>query len=286
METKFFQPPAVYTEVVDLNVVDLNRSVEFYTGVLGLRVWEKEENRVIFTAGGDRPLLAVHQTGHIRKRNPRASGLYHFALLVPTEKDLADILNHLRKKRIPLGASDHLVSEALYLQDPDGNGIEIYRDRLSSSWTRTSGRIDMAVDPLDGDRLLAMVDGYEWDGIPEGTIIGHVHLHVVHLEESRRFYCAGLGFDVMEDRMDKALFISSHGYHHHIGLNTWKGEGIQRIESGEQGLRSFTLCYPDEERLAEVVNRLEHLGYQPAAGESGGWSVADPSGLSIKLKSE
>lgn len=164
------------------------------------------------------------------------SGLYHFAILVPDRTALGLALRNLIKYRIPVGQGDHLVSEALYLNDPDQNGIEIYADRPRDTWRRDeSGEYIMSTDPVDVDGLLAISEGAEWRGLPPATRIGHVHFHVGDLREAERFYCQILGFEITAHYGGAALFVSAGGYHHHIGLNTWAGVGAPRRRRTRSG---------------------------------------------------
>ncbi len=198
------------------------------------------------------PLLSLVGDGSAPPRDPRQTGLYHFAILVPTRRDLAVALVRLAQGGWQLdGASDHLVSEALYLSDPDGNGIEIYRDRPRAEWRRgPDGQLSMATLPLDLDDLLgelqtAPVDPVGDAQMPDGTRIGHVHLQVAELEQTEAFYAGVLGFDVMVRGYPGALFVAAGGYHHHVGLNTWHSRGGSTPPSGGIGLRAYELKLGD-----------------------------------------
>lgn len=174
--------------------------------------------------------------------------MYHFALLLPSRNDLARILRHFIQIRYPLqGASDHLVSEAIYLADPDGNGIEIYSDRPSAAWNWENGEVEMATVPLDAENLLAEGDGEAWTGLPSNTLMGHIHLHVSELQKTEEFYIQGLGFNIVNRYGRQALFISTGGYHHHIGLNTWNGVGAPAPLENSVGLKRFSLVLPNKE---------------------------------------
>jgi len=231
-----------------LTVADLERSRRFYVDVLGFRELERQGTTLTLTADGATPLLALTELPGAPPKPARATGLYHFAILVPSRLDLARSLRRLAELRYPLsGASDHLVSEALYLNDPDGNGIEIYRDRPRAEWPRLNGQIRMATDPLDLDGILAELDRDDrpWDGLAPATTIGHMHLHVADLRAAEAFYHGLLGFDIMLSFGGSALFLSAGGYHHHIGLNTWAGVGAPPAPPGSAGLRYFVFAaYP------------------------------------------
>jgi len=204
---KFHQPPHIYTREVILKVTDLDKLTRFYTEIIGFTVLEKGDNRVVLTADGKNPLLVLEQPEHILPKEPRRTGLYHFALLLPTRADLGKAIKHFSKHQIPLGASDHLVSEALYLSDPDGNGIEIYRDRDPETWKWQNDFVAMSTDPLDARAIVEESGSEEWKGLPEGTLMGHVHLHVASLPETQAFYEA-LGFNVVT-HYPQALFMST-----------------------------------------------------------------------------
>ena len=213
---------------VSLAVSDVKRSEVFYRDTLGLQSQRTPENALTFSADGVTPLLTLTELPGARPQPRRSTGLYHFALLLPSRQDLAQTLQRLVAARYPLtGASDHLVSEALYLDDPDGNGIEIYRDRPRSEWNYDGDAIRMVVDPLDLRVLLdEATDGKSSPpGIAAGTTIGHVHLHVSDIASSKAFYHGVLGFDIMTEALPGALFVSAGGYHHHLGLNVWAGVG-------------------------------------------------------------
>jgi catechol 2,3-dioxygenase len=246
---------------VTLAVSDLERSVRFYTDVLGFSLIERSARAA--TLGVEQmPLLVLEELPGARPQPPRTTGLYHFAILVPTRKDLARSLRRLAVMRYPLlGSSDHLVSEALYLDDPDGNGIEIYRDRPRDSWQWNVGQVQMAVDPLDVNGILAELDGDDgdWQGLAAGTRIGHIHLRVADLQQAADFYHKLLGFDVVA-QMPGALFVSAGGYHHHIGLNTWQSRGAPEPPADAAGLRSFTIDVPDVHEQVRIVERLEAVG--------------------------
>jgi catechol 2,3-dioxygenase len=234
-------PADAHIGQVSLTVSDLARSIRFYTEVLGF-----EASGTQLAPPGGRVLLDLHERKDAIAKPRRSTGLYHFAILVPSRAALGRSLRRLSDQRWPLsGAADHLVSEALYLSDPDGLGIEIYRDRPRDTWTNDHGELAMATDPLD---LQAIYDepGAEttWRGLESGTVMGHVHLHVSHLDAAEAFYCGRIGFDVMVRRYPGALFVAAGGYHHHLGLNVWTGIGAPPPPEQAVGLRSFTVESP------------------------------------------
>jgi catechol 2,3-dioxygenase len=242
---------------VHLTISNLNRSVRFYEAQLGFKVHRRDERTAWLGAGGDALLVLTESERAPRVRG--TTGLYHFALLVPSRIDLARSLRRLvETDTVMQGFADHGVSEALYLADPDGNGIEIYRDRPRADWPFAGGSLRMGTDPLDTDDLLGDLSGGpdSWAGLAEGTRIGHVHLHVSHLPEAERFYVDTLGFVVMQRYAGTALFVAAGGYHHHIGLNTWAGVGAPAPPAGAIGLRHFVVRLPQPAALREVEQRL------------------------------
>jgi catechol 2,3-dioxygenase len=282
-------PPRIDRETtvgtVFLTVSDLTRSRAFYEHVLGLRASELADGALAFDAGGGQPLVVLHGDSSAAALDRRATGLYHLAILLPSRVDLGFALARVAAARWPLGgASDHLVSEALYLSDPDGNGIEIYRDRPRQEWRRHTDQIEMATLPLDLDDVLVPVgDAGEHQPLaPAGTRIGHVHLQVASLADSEAFYHGVLGFDVVVRGYPGALFVSAGGYHHHIGLNTWHSAGTVPAPAGSVGLRSFTVELPDERALTEVLGRVEAAGI-PTAQTPDGVLVRDPFANGVLL---
>lgn len=252
--------PAATIGAVTLVIADLERSIKFYHEVLGFAILQQSSEMATLGAGTT-PLLVLVERANARPHPVRTTGLYHFAILVPSRADLALSLAHLAEKRYPIsGASDHLVSEAVYLDDPDGNGIEIYRDRPRSEWSIQNGQVTMGVDPLDIDGIMAELPvNREWNGLDPATRIGHIHLQVADLRVAEEFYSKLLGFDIVAS-MPSALFVSAGGYHHHIGMNTWNSRNASRPPTDAAGLRSFTIQIPDvaeQERLAE---RLQQVG--------------------------
>ncbi|HEX5564754.1 MAG TPA: VOC family protein [Sporosarcina sp.] len=278
---KFHQPPHIYTGEVVLKVTDLDQLTSFYTEIIGFRVLKKEDNQVVLTADGQRPLLVLEQPKKILPKEPRRTGLYHFALLLPTRADLGKAIKHFSKNEVRLGASDHLVSEALYLSDPDGNGIEIYRDRDPESWKWQNDFVAMSTDPLNAQAIVEASGDEEWNGLPEGTLMGHVHLHVASLPETQAFYEA-LGFRVVT-HYPQALFMSTGNYHHHLGLNTWNGAGAPRPSQDSAGLKAYTLVYPDEATLKATIGKVEALGTTVESKE-GLFVTEDPAGNGIILR--
>lgn len=236
-------PADAHIGEVSLTVSDLDRSVAFYTGVLGLTEHEREAGRSALGPQEGRVLIRLDERRGARSRVRRSSGLYHFAILVPDRHALGQSLRRLADERWPLtGAADHLVSEALYLDDPDGLGIEIYRDRPRSEWRRDEGEVVMATEPLDLDAVARESGAARpWTGLQSDTTVGHVHLHVPDLDTAEGLYCADVGFSPTSRRYPGALFVAAGDYHHHLGLNIWAGRGAPPPEPGTVGLDSFTI---------------------------------------------
>lgn len=252
-----------------LTVADLERALQFYTEVLGFAVLARAGDGALLGAG-DVPLLALVGRPDAPPRPPRTTGLYHFAILLPSRADLGRALRQLSATGYPLdGYADHLVSEALYLTDPEGNGIEIYRDRPRSEWRWQDGRVQMASDPIDLAALIAEGDrdGQPWRGLPGGTVIGHMHLQVADIPQAEAFYHGLLGFDIAAT-WPGALFISAGGYHHHLGLNTWGSRAAPPPPAAATGLRVFALSVPDAAAVTRIAAHLETAGV--AADEQAG----------------
>ena len=260
---------------VELSVASLERSLNFYRRVLGLAVLETFGAHATLGVPGRALLHLVEQPG-ARRSLPSSPGLFHFALLVPHRAVLAQFVRHLLEIRQPLdGVADHLVSEALYLTDPDGHGIEVYADRPREHWSWVGTQVRMATDPLDLDSLLAEPDAL-WAGLPAGTTMGHVHLRVTDLAAAREFYCGWLGLDLMAT-YPGALFVAADGYHHHFGLNVWQSRHGSPAPPDCAQLQSVVLSVP-----AALVERL-----RPMAGDGDGpLTLTDPAGNRLVLTGE
>jgi catechol 2,3-dioxygenase len=274
--------PGTRIGTVTLRVADLARSSAFYQETLGLVPGGGENGQVILAARDRVPLLILREVPGARPV-PRAAGLYHVAVLLPSRADLGRALKRLVDTGTRFGQSDHLVSEALYLSDPDGNGIELYRDRPRSQWTWHGGTVEMAVDPLDLESLLEEAErGAPADqGAPAGTRIGHLHLQVSDVEQAVQFYHGLIGFDITAS-FPGAAFLSAGGYHHHLGLNSWSSRGAPPAPAGSSGLDSFVIEVPGLEERDRVVARLAAAGI---ASEGGGArvEVRDPWNIGVEL---
>ncbi len=278
----FHREPITFVGQVNLKVQNLERSVAFYREVIGFEVIEQTDSSANLTADGKTVLLSIQQSNNLIPKQGKTTGLYHYALLLPKRSDLAEIVQHFREIGLRFGSSDHLVSEALYLSDPDGNGIEIYIDREPSAWDWDNGEVAMAVDPLNFADLLSGGEQQRWKGLPAGTVMGHIHLHVSELVKTEEFYSKGLGFEVVNRYGEQALFISDGKYHHHIGLNTWNGVGAPAPSPNSVGLESFTIMFPNEEKKNKIIAQLKNIG--ASVTEENGLTIAtDPSGNRIHL---
>ena len=286
METNTTLPLTTHIGAVHLTVSQLDRALDFYTYQLGFHLLSRVGPQASLSADGQTTLLVLQERPGARPKPTHSTGLYHFAILTPSRLHLARSLRHLLELRYPLqGASDHLVSEAVYLADPDGNGIEIYADRPRSAWPQVGGEVRMTTDPLDFDGLMAELraDGGPWQGLPAGATIGHVHLQVRDIAEAHAFYCGVLGFDLRQRFGASALFVSAGGYHHHVGLNTWASAGAPPPPSTAAGLVRYEIVLPDANAMHEVQQRLESI--QVAyAGTDGSLDLTDPSGNGIRLR--
>lgn len=280
MENKYFEKPTVYVGEVHINVTNIGKSLSFYQDILGFQVLEQDDRRAVLSANGKTPLLTLEQPDDVISKEAKTTGLYHFAILLPSRADLSAFLKHIIQAGIRLGASDHHVSEALYINDPDGNGIEVYRDRPSTEWHWTGDQVSMTSEQLNGESLLAESNN-EWKEMPAETVMGHIHLHVANLKEAEKFYVDGLGFDIVT-RYPGALFSSTGGYHHHIGLNIWNGVGAKAPAKNSVGLNWFSLVFPNEDVRRKTVKQLESLGAN-IVKEQNYYFVEDPSENVIKL---
>ena len=282
--------PDTLLGAVALTISDIHRSVQFYQDVLGLEIHRREGRTAYFGAGAKDLLILVEDASAVQlaSRGLRVTGLYHLAILVPSRLELARTLRRLVESGWPLqGFADHGVSEAIYLADPDGNGIEIYRDYPRPQWPSRDGRLQMVTDPLDVQGVLAELETDPAPvaiGLHPDTSIGHIHLRVANIQASEDFYCNLLGFDLVDRFGPSAGFVSAGGYHHHIGFNTWESAGAPPPPPGAVGLRYFTVCLPDSAELARLTARLQQAGL-PLEETQGGILLHDPARNAVLLKS-
>jgi catechol 2,3-dioxygenase len=276
--------PATTVGRVTLTVRDGRSARDFYERAIGLTALDGGGGPALLGVGG-RPLLELVEDAGAPPRPARGTGLFHLAILVPDRVELARSVRRLIEARWPLqGASDHLISEAVYITDPEHNGIEIYRDRPREEWRRDGDELRMATLPLDLNDVLGEAgdDGYPLGPLPAGTRMGHVHLNVADLAASEDFYAGLLGFEVTARGYPGALFLSAGGYHHHIGLNIWRGAGAPAPPIGARGLRAYELVLPSQSSLDETVARLRAGGVE--VDSAGGVAeVRDPSGNLLRL---
>jgi catechol 2,3-dioxygenase len=257
----FRLPDETHLGRVRLQVADLDRSIAYYETVIGLRVLERTGN--VATLGpqsGDNTLVELRAKPGVRVVARRGQiGLYHFAILLPDRASLGRLIAHLSALGEYAGMSDHLVSEAIYLHDPDGLGIEVYADRPRTEWKMADGQLAMAANPLDLQDLARAAAGVPWSGAPAGTVIGHVHLYVRDLDEASAFYHEALGLDKIAWSLAGALFMSAGGYHHHLGTNTWAA-GAPLATDDDARLLEWEIVVPDTESAAHAAESLESHG--------------------------
>ncbi len=278
----FRLPDAAHLGGVHLQVSDLRRSVEYYEQVIGLRAQTRPDGSVALSAGGDgRPLVTLHTRTGVTRARRGAFGLYHFAILLPDRAALGTFAAHLARLGVRVGMADHLVSEALYLWDPDGLGIEVYADRARDTWQRQGQELAMTTDPLDLDSVIAAGGGQMWTGTPRGTTMGHVHLHVGSLDTAEAFYHRALGLDKTVWSYPGALFMSAGGYHHHLGTNVWS-PGPEPSPDQAQ-LIEWELLVPSAQDVADVAKSIQAAGY---GSERTGDTVAtvDPWGTRVRIR--
>ncbi|EAA0136665.1 VOC family protein [Listeria monocytogenes] len=268
-------------EVV-LNVGHLKEMAGFYQEVIGLKLLEENERMVrLGVSGSDEALLVLKKIDNAVVPEVPRIGLFHTAFLLPTRESLADVLLHLAKSGYPIdGAGDHAYSEALYLHDIEGNGIEIYADRPKAEWMRDGdGNLPMVTEQVDVDSLLQIATDEPFTGMPNGTIIGHVHLQVADADKAEQFYKETLGMK-LTTAIPSARFFAAGDYHHHIGSNVWAGRNLELLQENETGLAWFTIITPDKDA---IITTLEEQGYDVKRFEST-ISVTDSNGIKIHFK--
>ncbi|EAH2421365.1 VOC family protein [Listeria monocytogenes] len=268
-------------EVV-LNVGHLKEMAGFYQEVIGLKLLEENERMVrLGVSGSDEALLVLKKIDNAVVPEVPRIGLFHTAFLLPTRESLADVLLHLAKSGYPIdGVGDHAYSEALYLHDIEGNGIEIYADRPKAEWMRDGdGNLPMVTEQVDVDSLLQIATDEPFTGMPNGTIIGHVHLQVADADKAEQFYKEVLGMN-LTTAIPSARFFAAGDYHHHIGSNVWAGRNLELLQENETGLAWFTIITPDKDAI--ITNLIEQ-GYDVKRLENT-ISVTDSNGIKIHFK--
>lgn len=279
-------PAATRLGEVHLQVADLGRSLAFYESVLGLHTVERDATGARLAAhGDDRTLVRLHEQRDARPMPARGRlGLYHFAILLPDRPALGRFVRHLADTGARAGASDHLVSEAFYLHDPDGLGIEVYADRDPSTWQRVGRELMMASDPIDSADLVTAAGSAPWTGMPAGTTIGHLHLHVGDLRQASAFYSDALGLDRTVWSFPGALFMAAGGYHHHLGTNIWAGNTAEPPDAGDARLLEWTMELPRAESIDDAADSLTGAGHAIERETSGAITVLDPWGTRLRLR--
>ncbi|MHB8133846.1 MAG: VOC family protein [Anaerolineaceae bacterium] len=273
--------------VVHLNVTQLDRAQFFFEEGLGFKEIKKNESEVILGNLDKQPLIALHKVNNPTPRK-RTTGLYHIAILLPSREDLARLIYHMVNNQINIeGTADHGVSESFYLTGPEETGIELYCDRPMEDWPiDDEGQLDMGTDPLDIDDLMYALQGKnkQWNGLPSGTRIGHIHLRAAELEKTSDFYSL-IGLEVTQDYGESALFFAGGEYHHHIALNTWQSAGAEPLPEDTAGLRFFEILVENPEILKEIKGTLEtqEINFE---GNDQGISVTDPNGIHILIRKE
>lgn len=279
----FRLPDETHVGGVQLQVSDIGQSVAYYEQVLGLRTYSATDAlAVLGPHGDDRPLVSLYTAPDVTRARRGAFGLYHFAILLPHRSALGSFAAHISALGLPVGTADHFVSEAIYLWDPDGLGIEVYADRPRTAWDHHDRELVMTTEPLDVDALIAVAGDRRWEGMPPGTTMGHVHLHVGSLEEAEAFYHSALGFDKMVWSYPGALFFAAGGYHHHLGTNVW-GSG-PRARDHEARLLEWQLVVADSDDVRAAAQSLDARGYA-ATDTVDGLIAADPWGTRLRIVS-
>ena len=276
-------PAATTVGPVTLQVADLERSIMYYERVLGLRAADRKPgSATLTTADGVTPLVLLRERSGATPVPRRGRlGLYHFAILLPDRPSLGRFIRHLAESGVRAGMSDHLVSEAVYLTDHDGLGIEVYADRPRGHWRHEGGQLLMATEPLDVDDVVREAGDTRWSGMPAGSTLGHVHLFVGDLDAAARFYHEGLGFDKMVWSYPGALFLSAGGYHHHLGTNTWAAGAAPPAE-GDARLLEWEIRVPSHSDAAATLESLRSVGAEAQRTEDGALA-RDPWGTMVRI---
>lgn len=281
----YHHSPIGHIQHVELKVLDLAISIPFYTQNLGFMVLERTADFVRLGTVDGFPMLTLRQLTNGTRKPPRTAGLYHVAILVPSRADLGQLLIHLVNAKVPLqGASDHMISEAIYLADPDGNGIELTADTNPAKWPWVNGELDILSGngPMDVDAVVAEAKPQPFTGLPSGTLLGHLHLHASDLEPMRKFYTDGLGMDVVINLPRSAIFMSYGKYHHHLAANVWNGVGAKPEPATSAGLSYAEIRLPDDLSIQTIAERLNALKAPVELEDHGLWST-DPSGNRIHV---
>ena len=283
-------PSTLRLGAVELTVTDLERSIAFYEDALGLQVHSRSSDPGRAALGaGEEDLVVLHEDAAARPAG-RHAGLFHFALLSGSREELARAVARLAARGVAItGASDHGVSEAIYLRDPDANGIELYADRPRAAWPapdQAGARVGMFTIALDVDDLLATIagEGDPPDRAAPGLVLGHVHLHVGDVERALAFYRDVLGFEEMARLGPAAAFVAAGGYHHHLGVNVWRGAGVPAAPAGAVGLRVWDVVLEHDDEVAAVRERVEAARVPVEDGDGGGFVARDPWDIAVRFR--
>jgi catechol 2,3-dioxygenase len=283
-------PATTHLGAVTLAVSNLERSISFYNRIIGLKVLTPASDDKPNTAtlgAGETPLLHLVEIPNARRQPAFTTGLFHMAILLPTRTDLGRFLINIIRNQSSisrLGSSDHLVSEAIYLNDPDGNGLEVYRDRPRSEWEWQGSLVKMDTIALDAEGVIASVPDQNapYEGAPDGTVIGHMHLRASDLALGKAFYVDIVGFDIITD-YPGALFVSAGRYHHHLGMNIWQSKDAPPPPEDSVGLREFTIVVPDAEALSALSTRVTNAGYPLLESQGTSFVTRDPWGNHVRF---
>ena len=280
----FRLPDDTHIDSVMLQVADLDRSIAYYKGILGMHVLRRSDDRAELGSEHDnRALIKLVQNPDAQPVPRRGLlGLYHFAILLPDRASLGRFVAHLGEIGAYAGMSDHLVSEAVYLTDPDGLGIEVYSDRPRDTWRLLDRQLEMTTKPLDVASVIGAAGGKKWDGMPAGTTIGHVHFYVGNIDEAARFYHEGLGMDKIVWNYPGALFMSAGGYHHHVGTNTWAA-GARPASDDDARLVEWELVVPDMNVVQAAAASIAAAGFGVKADRDA-MLASDNWGINLRLR--
>jgi catechol 2,3-dioxygenase len=277
-------PDTTHVGAVHLQISDMPRSLAYYDQVLGLRTYTNTDDTAVLGPHGDeQPLVTLHTRSGVTRARRGAFGLYHFAILLPERAALGRFAAHVASLGVHVGTADHLVSEALYLWDPDGLGIEVYADRPRHTWQHRDRELAMTTDPLDVPSLITAGGKEKWVGAPPGTGMGHVHLHVGSLYDAEAFYHRALGFDKTVWSYPGALFLSAGGYHHHLGTNVWSPGPAPSADQAQ--LLVWELVVPSNEDVAAAARSVRSAGYM-AENTDDGVTAVDPSGTRVRIRTQ
>jgi len=279
----FRLPDETYIDSVRLQVADLDRSIAYYKEVLGAHLLKRSGGIAELGSAADGKAIIRLVEKPDARAVPRRGllGLYHFAVLLPDRASLGRFVAHLGEIGAYAGMSDHLVSEAVYLTDPDGLGIEVYADRPRDTWRLIDRQLEMATKPLDVADVISAAGGKKWDGMPAGTRIGHVHFYVGNIDRAARFYHEGLGMDKIVWNYPGALFMSAGGYHHHVGTNTWAA-GASPASDADARLLDWELVVPDSTAVQGAAASISAAGY-PVERDGDALVATDEWGIKVRI---